>query len=263
MADLSDVLETLATNVSELVYPNGTSNPSIAGVNVVIAPGWPIRNILDTTLLAGNAMISIFPEESETIGPIFERIEQGNTLAPKTIFADVLNDTITITGTISVPQIILTIVNGQPFAYQLDISDTLHSIAASIAALLPSAVAVGNVITVSSFYKLETRISTVYSSSLDLGRQKRSIMISCWCPNASIRKILGSALVVYFKQIYRFVLPDNFWANNFYKHTREIDFLEKQDVYRRDVIINVLYATTSTVDNLQYIFPISNVSYLQ
>lgn len=260
MADLTQVLNTLADQVTNSVYPNGTSNPSIVGVEVTIKPGWPVRQKLDEILIAGNAMISIFPEQKETVGPIFERFWQENTQLPATITAVVLNDTITIGGTVTTPQAIVTIVNGTGYGYPLAADDTIDTIATNIAALLPNAVAAGNVITVSDFYSLETQISQAFTSSIDLGRMKRSFMISCWCPTVNIRMVLGNAITVYFKTNYRMQLPDNYWSNVFYQQTREIDALEKQNVFRRDIIIQVLYATTSTETDLTFVWPVANVN---
>jgi hypothetical protein len=260
MADLTDVLNTLSDSVSGFVYPTGKSNPSIAAVNVNIEPGWPVRETLDDQIRAGNALITIFPEETESIGPIFERVQVLNTQSAPTITATVSVDTITIGGTVTLPQAIVTVVNGTNYGYALQEADTTDTIATNIAALLPSASAIGNVITVLGSYSLDTVVSTAYTSSVDLGRQNRSIMISCWCPTPQIRTTLGSAIIVYFKTNYRILLPDNFWANLFYQHTREIDMLEKQNVFRRDVIIRVLYATTSTQTDLTFVWPVANVN---
>jgi hypothetical protein len=256
MADLTDVLDTVTTLINGVVYPNGTLNPSIVGVTVTINPGWPIRNVIDDTLRAGNAMISVFPDEKETIGPIFERTQIAEAQSAQTIFATVSTNTITITGTVTLPQAIVTIVNGISYGYALQMGDTTSTIATNIAALLPSASAIGNVITVSDFYLLETRVSTAYSSALDLGRQYRTIMMSVWSPTPDIRHTLGAAIDVYFKTNYRILLPDNFWANVFYLHTREVDLLEKQDIYRRDLLYRFLYATTSTETDMTFVWPI-------
>src|SRR5271156_1747348 len=117
MADLSDVLTALAQQVVQIVYPNGTGNPSIAGVTVTVGPGWPIREKLDDILRAGNAMISIFPEEKERAGPYFERTISVANQQPATITAIVSGSTITIGGTVTLPQSIVTIVNNTGYGY--------------------------------------------------------------------------------------------------------------------------------------------------
>lgn len=260
MADLSDVEETLATIIAQIVYPQGTASPSISGNTVTISPGWPVRQKLDDILLAGNAMISIFPTNQEKVGPIFFRNFNSYETPIPTLSAVVNENTVTISGTVSLPQAVLIIVNGAAYGHPVQQGDTLNSIAAALADILPSATANNNVITVNDFYSLETKISAPATAYTDLGRQKRTFMLSCWCHTPAIRKILGSALDVYFKQVYRILMADNYFANVFYMHTNEIDGLEKQSIFRRDVNIAVMYATTSSVQTQTYEWPTVNVT---
>jgi hypothetical protein len=51
MADLSDVTAYLATAASAAVYPNGTSQPSVAAMDCRIFEGWPIPDQLDRDML--------------------------------------------------------------------------------------------------------------------------------------------------------------------------------------------------------------------
>jgi spore germination protein YaaH len=260
MADLSDVEESLATIITQIVYPQGTSNPSISGNTVTITPGWPVRQKLDEILLAGNAMISIYPTDQEKVGPIFFRSSNSYETPVATLSAVIDANTVTIGGTVSLPQAVLIIVNGEAYSYPVQQGDTLNSIAAALGALLPSASVVNNVITVNDFYSLKTRISAPVTAYTDLGRQKRTFMLSCWCHTPAIRKILGPALDVYFKTVYRIQMSDNYLANVFYMHTNEVDLLEKQNIFRRDVNFAVMYATTSSIQTQTYEWPKANVT---
>jgi hypothetical protein len=249
MPDLSQVLTTVTLLVQEAVYPNGTSQPSVAGVQVSIEEGWPIRSNLDKDLAAGYAHVSVFPTNKERVVTKFERTFQPNTLTPATLTAVVSGQTITIGGTVSIPQAVMVIVNGQAaqgYGYQVLITDTLDSIAAGIAALIPGASAVGAVVTVPSAFDLVARIATQYTASEELSRQERVFMISVWSPTPEIRYLLGSAIDVTFKENYRIVLSDNYFGQVFYDHVEEIDMLEQEIIYRRDLFYNVQYPTTVT-----------------
>lgn len=249
MADLSQVLTTLTLQVAQAVYPNGTSQPSVAGVQVTVEEGWPISTQLDKDLALGYAHISVFPTNKERVVTKFERQYQPNTLTAATLVATVSGQTITISGTVIIPQAVMVIVNGQTaqgYGYQVLINDTLSSIAAGIAVLIPGASAVGTVVTVPSAFDLVARIATNYTASEELGRQERVFMISVWAPTPNIRYLLGSAIDILFRQNYRIVLPDNFYAQVYYDHVEEIDILEQQLIYRRNLLYNVQYATTVT-----------------
>lgn len=65
MADISEVMTELVNLVSAAVYPNGTANPSIAGLPVMCYPGWPVPNQLNSDIAAGKSHISIFPRPEE------------------------------------------------------------------------------------------------------------------------------------------------------------------------------------------------------
>lgn len=68
MADLDDVLNMLATLAAGVIYPNGAGNASAVGCDVKIYSGWPVPNVLNDDIAAGNAHVSVYarPEERNT-----------------------------------------------------------------------------------------------------------------------------------------------------------------------------------------------------
>ena len=81
MADLSDITAFLGSAAASAVYPNGTSQPSVANMDVRIYEGWPLAEELDLDLAGkqlsanGQAMdrpngkaahVSIFPMPGAT-----------------------------------------------------------------------------------------------------------------------------------------------------------------------------------------------------
>lgn len=246
MADLSDVLVKLEDLITQAVYPNGIDQPSVAGVGVVIEQGWPIRSKLDISLTMGNAHVSVFPTNKERVVTKFERVFIPIQKTPATISATVLGQTVTIGGVVTIPpaQAVMVIVNNIGYAYQVLESDTLNSIASSLANIIPSATAVESVITIPIAKKLIARITTPYSAGQELGRQERVFMITVWAPNPTIRTLLGSAIDVFFRLNYRIVLSDDYFAQVFYSGVRDTDILQKSKIYRRDLDYNIQYATT-------------------
>src|SRR5277367_674177 len=65
MSDIADVLTTLVNIAEGVVYPNGPTQPSITGTDIVIYPGWPMSSDLDSALAAGKTHISVFPKPEE------------------------------------------------------------------------------------------------------------------------------------------------------------------------------------------------------
>lgn len=248
MASLSDVLNTLTDMVADAVYPNGEMQPSVAGVPVDIFPGWPVRNKLDDTLKAGNAMVSVFPTNKARATKKFPADYQQIAETPATLTAMVIGDTVTIGGTVSTPQAVMTIVNGVGYGYQVLMSDTLTTIAQAIAALIPGASSAGVVITVPGARSLTASITTQYTAAKDISRQERVFLISCWAINPQIRDLLLAPIDEALKENYRIQMPDSFYAHVFPVETPTpfLDTLEKQLVYRGDLEFKIQYTTTKT-----------------
>src|SRR6266576_4623553 len=76
MADLSDVTAYLASAAANAVYPNGTSQSSIAAMDCRIFEGWPMPEQLDRDMLG--QMLSGTPPE-----PI---VRPGGTVANVSVF---------------------------------------------------------------------------------------------------------------------------------------------------------------------------------
>ena len=247
MSDLSEVRNTIAQNLVTPIYPNGTSMPSIAGIPITINAGWPIRTNLDQQLQMGNGMVSVYPMKQERVVTKFQRKFYPNTYTAPTITLTVTGQTVTVTGTVTIPQATMILANGLGYAYKILITDTRDTIAANTAALIAGATATGNVITLpSSYYSIIARVSSNYPASQELARVDRLFMITIWVPDENSRFLLGNAIDIYMKQNYRIPMPDNFFAQVFYHNTDDTDMLDKSLIYRRDLNYTIQYATTVT-----------------
>lgn len=244
MADLSDVLNTLVTMVGEAVYPNGTSQPSVAGVDVSVFPGWPVRNKLDDEMKAGRAMVSVYPTNKEKDVTKFQRVFQEVSVTPPTIVGTVVGNVVTLTGTVTVPQSVMIVVDGVGYSYQVLITDTLTDIVTGLSLLIPGSIPSGTSLSVNYNNTLIVRVITQAVTAEELGRRERVFQISCWCPNPVIRSLLAPPIDIYLQLNYRFVLQDGFYAHMWYDHTNETDDLEIPLIYRRDLFYRVQYATT-------------------
>lgn len=251
MADISDVLTVLAQTVAGTIYPGGTGQPSVTGALTTIKPGWPGVQELDNAMAAGNVMISIYPRPEERNTTRFRQQWQTVSVTAPTLTATISGNQITIGGTVSSPQTVMAILNSTPvsagnaYAYAVQPTDTLATIAAGLAALIPNATASGAVVTVSgSLFGLAAQISTPGVMAQEIGRQQRLIQITVWAPTQPLRDATAAALDVALRLAQRMVMPDGFWAALMYKGTPMTDMLTKQAIFRRDVLYEVEYATT-------------------
>lgn len=246
MADLSDVVDKLGSQVESIVYPNGTSQPSIAGIGIQIGPGWPLENELNDYLVAGNVMVSIFPTAMERDKTTFQRTDIVSSVNTPTLTVTVSSNTVTVGGTVTLPQSVMLIVNKVGYAYAVLNADTLSTIASALAALIPGATAVGPVITISGAYSIVGRIAVQAQLVEILSRMDRVFMISVWAPTRNLRTLVAKALKTSLDATPRLTLADNTDCQVVYKSTYENDTLQRSRLYRRDLCYRILYMSTAT-----------------
>ena len=97
--------------IAGVVYPAGTGQPPIASVGVKVYHGWPDRNTLNADIAAGRAHVSVWPTPTvrPTTGLSSDWYELSRTAA--TLTATVAGQTITIAGTVSVPQAVALLID--------------------------------------------------------------------------------------------------------------------------------------------------------
>ena len=82
MADVTDVANALVSVIAGVVYPNGTTQPSITNCPILVYQGWPVAQTLDTDLKAGTVHISVFPKPGDRVTSVMsgdgEWDEQSN-----------------------------------------------------------------------------------------------------------------------------------------------------------------------------------------
>jgi|SRR5882724_37042 len=246
MADLSDVMVALDSLVTSYVYPNGTSQPSVAGVDITILQGWPIPAALDTALDNGTAVISIYPTMVSREMGMFLREWQISSVAVPTLTAAVVNNTITIGGTVTLPQAVMAVVNNIGYSYRAVLGDTLATIATNLAALIPNATAVGTVITITSVHTLRTSIIVAAVRSMEVNRMDQFFWLIIHAPTNDIRNAIGRVLNAQFSYLISFPLADNTVAMNWVVKDDITDQLEETRLYKRTLQLKIQYPITIT-----------------
>lgn len=250
MADLIDVQNALVTLIAQAIYPDSINGSSAVGVPCMIYPGWPNSIALDADLKLGKCHVSVFPTAQERITTRYSTAAQQVSINAPTLTATVVSQTITITGTPSAPQNIAIIINRKAYCYTIQITDTLTSIATALAALIAVDIvgttsALG-VVTVGATGRIAAaRVGTMGMVADEYRRQERVFQMTIWANTPANRDALTGMVDVALTQTNFLTLSDGFAARLTYKGSHVIDSLQKANLYRRDLLYAVEYATTS------------------
>jgi hypothetical protein len=274
VADLSDVETAIVTLITGLVYPGGTSLPSAVlnaasvPIAVKLARGWPVPAQLDTDLAAGAANITVYSRGS---------VERNTTRYPDG-FQDVSLSTPTLTATVNGNQVTIGGTNNQEFvqfvtiligprvvvSYQPSSGDTTATIAAALAAKITAAFAtatvVGSTITVPSSAYLVAEVGVTGTQIAEVRRQRTQAQITLWCPTPTIRDNIAKLIEPTLALQTFLTMPDQTAARFRYHNTVVTDQAQKVQLYRRDLIYDVEYATTVTDTATEVTAIIQNVA---
>lgn len=249
MADITDVGSALVALIAQVLYPSGISLPSAITAPVRIYQGWPNPQKLDADLLAGTVNVSVFPSD----------IERNTTRYPRNDFQDLVINTPTLTLTVNNQQVTVggvmpgtffaqnavIFVDGVPYVYATQATDTLNSIATALAALIPGASSVGAVVTVPNGHQIAaTRIGTIGTRIAELRRQERVMMVSIWASTPTFRDAAAQAIDATLADTKFLMLSDGSAARVIYRGSFISDDQEKTKLYRRNLNYAVEYATT-------------------
>lgn len=258
MSGLFQILNTLAEQVSTACYPTGTGNASVTGKQITINAGYPIRTQLDKDLQSGFSHVYVYPDPKQRDVTKFERVYQTLSIADPTVFTEVVDNTVTITGTPSINQAVMVINNKTGYAYSILLGDTLNDIATQLASLIPGATSIGPVITISGSYKLDARVSTQGSAAQEISRTDGVFNIYIDSPNPQDRATILDAVDKFLKINFRIVGPDNFYILFFYHDIRVTDHLEKEGIYQANLMYTIQYPTTQIENFMSIAYPFVN-----
>lgn len=263
MADISDVEASIVAFVTQIIYPNGTAQPSAIGAKSNIYRGWPTPAKLDADLTAGTVNISVFPMDVESRTTRYLPNWQSLPVIAPTLTLTASGGTVTVAGTPASPLNAAAIVNGQAFVYPVQPTDTLTSIATGLAALINARITAsssGPVITIPSATRLVARVGGVGSVLNEIRRQKRNLMVTLWCPTPTLRDSAAAIVDPAFAAIDFLTLPDGSSGRILYERSRVMDTVEKYKLYRRDLIYSVEYGTTQVQSIAQIVAEIFNIT---
>lgn len=258
MADQSDVELTLATQVSQILYPQGAGEPSILGPLVRIYRGWPNQAALDADLAGGLVNVTVFPEpgseRNTTRYPADFVVTQQ---ATPSLSASALGSAITFSGSAGVNQIAGVLADNFAAVHRTASGDSPALVAAILADQLRGQRIVqlsGSTLFVPGASRLIARVVIDQPAQMEVRRQRQNFRITCWCPDPAARDACASAIDLAFAQTTFLALPDNSFGRLRFEQSTVFDQSQDAALYRRDLIYSVEYATTVNVQLPTMIF---------
>jgi hypothetical protein len=247
LADLSDVETALAALVMTVAYPQGGNGPSLTGKPMRVYRGWPLTGALDLDLAAGIANVSVFAVPGATRnttrwGPVVY-----TTPGVASLTVEVSGTSVSFGGTGGAGLLAGILVDGVVSAYRLQAGDTPALVAAVLAQDIRAGRTCwlsGATLTVPGAIRLIGRTGADGATVTEWGRQEQGFRISAWCPDPATRDVVCSELSAAFAATGFLTLADGTGGRVRYRATSSFDEAQDAQLYRRDLIYDVDYATT-------------------
>lgn len=247
MADLSDVLTAIANTLGTAFYPNGTASASVINAPVRVYPGWPVPANLDADLAASTVNVSIYPLAMERVAALTSPDAQTQAITPALLSLSVSGNQITVGGGIQVGDVATISRNGSISTYAVLAADTLSSVASGIASAM-GGTASGTVVTApAGTYALSAGVSTRGTLIQPMRRIERRVQVTIWAPTPTLRDQCATLIDSAAWNASSIVMPDGTRCGLAYQGSPMTDMLEKQAIYRRDIIIAARYVSTQTL----------------
>ncbi len=258
MADVSDVYNTLADWISNLLYPNGEQSPSAitykgAPVAFRVYPGWPVTQNLNADLANGVVNVNVYPRPEEVNVSTLPSDWQITDTPTPTLTASVSDLSVTIGGTVTSGEVVTIFYDGTAVSYAAQTSDTLDSIASELSSLISGSSVSGSTVTLpAGSYSVSATVTAPVTAIYDVKEQRRTFQIVVWAPSPILRDQVAQYIDSYLGNTYRISLPDGSMMTLMYERSPMDDLLQKEGAWRRDLFYHVVFATTQT----QTFFPV-------
>lgn len=250
MTDVSQVSLALAYHCAGTIYPGGLAGESLTGRRTVVRRGWLLPNdMFSAQSVNGGVDYVTVSAAMEGFRPLAEPLgwpwRDGQVIAPTVgVACEGCTATVTVPASGTVCGVVgLSWRRGgvQPVvaAYAVSAGETAETVAAGLAAGLGAgAVAEGAVVTVASG-DVTGQVAGYGQSVRILRRQSQKLRISIWTSSAAARDVLGSALDTALAGISWISTLDGGEAKLGFDGAGDVDTLQVQGVYRRDLVFRV------------------------
>jgi hypothetical protein len=263
MADISDVEQAVADTLASILYPTGSSFSSIVGVLCRVYRGWPNSATLNTDLGAGAVNVTVVSDNDSGRTTTRYLPEWQTASSQPGVTASAANQTITISGSPSVGDVVGALIDGSAYAYRIQAGDTPGLVASNLNQLIQAnfpATALWSTITVPGASSIQVRAVCDNATAFESRRQEKDIRIICWCPTPQIRDAVAAAIDSAIDQLSFLVLPDDTNARVVYRNTTSYDQAQNALLYRRDLVYTIEYATITVFEQPSMLFGASDLN---
>lgn len=223
-----------------------TATAIVLPITVYTYAGDPLKQNLDAQLKARNIInIAVFEANGMTRNTTrFNRRYELPIINLATLTLAVAGKTVTVGGMITANESAMVIVNGTGYAHKVLSNDTVNTIASALAALIPGASAVNNVVTIPSAYRLIARVSTQGTARRILHSQESIVRARVIAPTNSMREWAANTLQIALgENDYWLTMPDSVNAFIKPKGIQENNQYELSQSFVRDYLYLVEYHT--------------------
>jgi hypothetical protein len=263
MADIADVEQAVADSVTAALYPQGAFHASAVGALCRVYRGWPNAATLNADLSAGAVNVTVVSDNDSgrTTTRYLPRwhytpIQPGATM-------NVSGQTIAISGSPTVGDIVGAIVDGVPYTCRVGANDSPAIVASNLELLIQAdrpARARGPNILIPGARSIAVRVVCDSPASFETRRQEKDLRIICWCFAPDVRDAVAATVDAAIDQIEFLHLQDQTQARIVYKNTVSYDQAQNALLYRRDLIYTVEYPTITTVQQPSMIIGASDLN---
>lgn len=249
MATVTEVLLAVENLVMSIAYPDGLNKPSVNGQVVQAGIGYPNSALLDKHLKNNISFVGIeqMPGERDAGKKFFDQEYDDTNIEQPTISAVITGNQATFTGVATPGQTVLVNVrnnNTATYRYTILVNDTLNTIAAYFASVIPGCVASANMIAVAA-RQLTVSVSTIGYAVVETSRIEQIFNLRVFTNSTASRNALADALIKAISPNISFPIPDDYYyAVAFYSKSSLQEKAQKAGLYQKDILLRIEYSIT-------------------
>ena len=265
-------VQLLTDGAAGYLPPTPAAGPN--GATVQLYRGWPVSTDLSRAVRAGTSHVSVFPDAAmaRNTTRYLPADAAPASLPPPTLLLRASGSDVTVNGTPAMGQVCGLLVAGMGgggqgsaggaggsaavgFPYRIQPGDTVTSVAAALAALVPGASAAGAIVTLPTD-RVTARVVQDVPLSREVRRQEQVFRVTCWCPTPAARDAVAGAVDAALAPLSRLVLAPGWTVYLRYRGTRVDDAPSQGGIYRRELTYTIEYPTTPSVVTPSMLFGI-------
>ena len=260
MADISDVEQAVVDLVTLILYPGGSGQSSIIGCICRIYRGWPNAATLNSDLSTETVNVTVISdnEQGRTTTRYLPEWSMTSSLPGTIVTAS--GQTITISGSPSVGDVVGLLVDGLAFVYRVGLGDSADLVASKLIQANLPVNQQGASITFLSASSLIVRVVCDSLASFESRRQEKDLRIICWCPTPPVRDAVAAAIDSGMARSGFLSLPSSAQARVIYRNTASYDQAQNALLYRRDLVYTIEYPTVTIIRQPAMIFGASEIN---